>query len=947
LAAGQGFEAIFTGNLLKSLGFNSTGIFEQPEMKSISRETSKTRFTLYPLAWLAAAFTLGIILSSQITLSMWLLAGVELLLLAGTVILLKNKRLASIGTLMVFAVLGALLYTAETGSIKSDRVKLLYDSGQIASGEEVKVTGTVSREPEFAINGFFLWLNSESLAYRGGGRKVSGAVRLFVPVASEADKQEYEALDLKAGDRVEAAAALKRDERFLNPGVRPAKENLDRQGIDATGTIKTPEDLKKTGEAAPLSPPLLMTFVYRWRQKLLAEFQRNFNVPTAGVMAASLLGNKYYLDKPTAEAFREGGTFHILVISGAHITLLGALAVWLLSFVTKNRLWLFLISNAALWAYALAVGGDAPVARAAVMFSILSFSYVAQRRGTLLNSLGASALVLLAWKPSDVFDPSFQLTFACVFAIVAAALPLLQKLEAIGKWRPSAKEPLPPRCPKWLKTFCEILFWSEAKWRAEQKRSVWQCNLFKTPWAAKLERTGGQIVLRYLFAAMAISVIVQLWLAPFLIVYFHRISPAGIVLNLFVGLLLAAETAVALFAVLLAQASQAMAAPFIWLTESLNWLMLHSVDPFDAYDVAALRMPAYSGWARIIYLLYFIPLVFLWRRLSGWNPFAGKHAGRRGKEKRGRRKIVLTPQFSGAALLILLLAIIFHPFSAPRADGNLRIDFLDVGQGDSALLTFPDGETMLIDGGGKFNFSQTKVTGENGEPVNFEPDVPTIGESVVSQFLWNRGLSGVDYLLASHGDIDHIQGLNDAARNFDVRAAFVGAGQEPSANLKQFYETLARENIPVIETARGDVFIIGGTKLEILSPSAETMRLKENNNSLVVRVTFGERSFLFTGDIEREAEEILLRDAEKLRCDVVKVAHHGSRSSSTENFVNATGAKTAVISVGRDSPFGHPHREVIERWQRSGANTMTTGSKGTITIITDGQNFVLNSCLGN
>jgi len=928
----------FSGFLLKSLSLNSDEIFIFEQMKLDSRQTSSALLTLYPLAWLAAVFAAGILASSGITLSVWVWLGGSLLCAVCARVLRWRQRAAAVFMLLAFFCAGGLLQKVEVLSVRSDRLKVLYDSGTFSSGEPVELTGTIAREPELAVNGFFLWVTGENLTYKNTEAKVSGTVRFFVPVNNETAAREYESLALGTGDKISAAVELKREERFLNPGVRSAKANLDRRSIDATATIKNPDDLKKL---VPGNSPFV--FIYRWRRDLLLEFRKHFSVPTAGVLIASLLGNKYHLDKPTAEAFREGGTFHILVISGAHITLIGALAVWLLSFITRSRILLFLISNMILWAYALAVGGEAPVARAALMFTILSFSYVVQRQGTLLNSLGAAALVLLVLKPSDLFDPSFQLTCACVFAIVAVAVPLLQKLEAIGAWHPTAKEPLPPAVPPWLKTFCELLFWREQKWRREQKRNVWQCTLFKTGWAGKLERSGWQMVLRYIFAALLISLIVQLWLVPFLTVYFHRITPAGIVLNLFVGILLAAETVSALFAVWVAGFSETFAAPFIWLTENINWLMLHSVDPFEARNIAALRLPAFTGGALAIYALYFLPLIFLWVHLNRWNPFALKKTS----NDPAWRKFFLTPYFSSAVLLVFLSLIIFHPYSAPRPDGKLRIDFLDVGQGDSALLTFPDGTTMLIDGGGRFNFNQTKVINEYGETTSFEPDTPSIGEAVVSEFLWSRGLDKIDYLAATHGDIDHIQGLNDAARNFRVRAALTGAGQKPSVNLAAFYETLNRRGVPVIETARGDIFKFGEVTVEILSPSAGTLNLKENNNSMVLKVTYGERVFLFTGDIEKEAEDILLRRPEDLRCDVIKVAHHGSKTSSTENFIAATGAKTAVISVGRESPFGHPHREVVERWLRSGANTMTTGSRGTVTVITDGQNITLNSYLEN
>ncbi len=592
-------------------------------MKQDSFRTSNAQLTLYPLAWLAAAFAVGVLVSSALTLStaIWLSGA---LLAGGAAFILKYRQgTPSLLLLSAFVCAGGLFHQVEHAGIRPDRLKVLYDNGSFRSGEFVEVTGTIAREPEPAVNGFFLWIDAETLLYQKQENKVSGTVRLFVPINDETDALKYGTLLLGTGDKIAASIELKREERYLNPGVRSARENLDRQGIDATGTIKDREDLKKLSNG--VSPT---KFIYQWRTQLLTQFQTRFNGPTAGVMIASLLGNKYFLDRSTGEAFRAGGTFHILVISGAHITLLGALIVWILSFVTRRRAWLFLISNIILWAYTLAVGGEAPVTRAALMFTTLSFSYVVQRQGTLLNALGASALVLLAWKPSELFDPSFQLTFTCVFAIVAVALPLLQKFEAIGAWYPTAKEPLPPNCPRLfnggLKTFCEMLFWREKRWRREQKRSVWQCVLFKTRWAAKLEENAIQPVLRFIFAAIFISVVVQIWLLPFLVVYFHRLSPAGIFLNLFVGILLATETITALFSVLAAGVSTAFAAPFVWLTENLNWLMLHSVDPFDVYDPfddAALRMPAYTGAARAVYAIYFLPLIALWIAADPLGPF--------------------------------------------------------------------------------------------------------------------------------------------------------------------------------------------------------------------------------------------------------------------------------------------------------------------------------------
>ena len=147
-----------------------------------------------------------------------------------------------------------------------------------------------------------------------------------------------------------------------------------------------------------------LAWIYERRQELIVDFKNNFNASTAGILIASLLGNRYFLDKQTAEIFREGGTFHVLVISGLHITFIGGLTLLFVRFFTRKRLWQFLIAGGFLWAYSFAVGADVPVVRATMMFTILLFSQVIYRKGNLLNSLGACALVLLVWRPEDLFS---------------------------------------------------------------------------------------------------------------------------------------------------------------------------------------------------------------------------------------------------------------------------------------------------------------------------------------------------------------------------------------------------------------------------------------------------------------------------------------------------------------------------------------------------------------
>ncbi len=898
-------------------------------------QNKSSNFTHYPLLWLAVCFASGILTAKFFVFDWRISLAFCLFFAVLTVIFLKQKT-ALIFLSIAFTAAGAFCFQSETQNIASHRLKKIYDENRINSGDPIELEGVLQSKPELAVQGFFLTLRTEKAIYKGETLDVSGNVRLFASVPNEQFAGEYEQLNLQYGSRIRVACNLRREDNYLNPGVVSRKETLDQRKIDATATVKSPLLIEKIEDADVFAP---LGWLYERRQELIVDFKNNFDGSTAGILIASLLGNQHFLDKQTAEVFREGGTFHVLVISGLHITFIGGLTLLLLRFFTNRRFWQFVIASGFLWAYSIAVGADVPVVRATVMFTILLFSQVIFRRGTLLNALGACALILLVWRPEDLFNPSFQLTFVSVSAIVAFSFKLIENLRAIGSWLPSAEMPFPPDVSAWLRRFCEMLYWHGRVWEIESKRQIWSAILFKSPYLKWLEAKGVQGIFRYIFEAFLVSLIVQIWLLPLLIFYFHRLSIASVLLNLWVGVFIALESFAAVFALFLAQISEFLALPLIRLTEILNWLLLALPKLFIEFEWASVRLPIYSGGMRAVYLLYFVPVLILTILLNNWRPFA-----LRPKTKDQSPKLFL--RLSAAFLVIFCALIIFHPFSTPKPDGRLHIDFLDVGQGDAALIIFPNGETLLVDGGGQINYN--RMNAENGEESEiFEPDTRTIGEVVVSEFLWEKGYSQIDYILATHAHADHIQGLNDVAKNFRVRAAFFGITPQNDRYFTELFEILRRRKTEVVKLARDDVFTIGDVKIEVLSPEKNDspQAVSDNNSSLVLRLTFGERSFLLTGDIEQETENELVQTPELLKTDVVKVAHHGSRTSSTENFVQAAQTKIAVISVGRQSPHGHPHAEVVERWRGFGAGIITTGERGTISISTDGKDLQIKSFL--
>jgi competence protein ComEC len=622
--------------------------------------------------------------------------------------------------------------------------------------------------------------------------------------------------------------------------------------------------------------------------------------------------------------------------------------------LTRRRAWQWAASVAFVWAYAVAVGAEASVVRASLMFTLAALAPALGRHSSPVNALGGAALALLVLRTSNLFDPSFQLTFLSVAAIVALALPLLSALKDVGEWRPTRATPYPPACPRWFQTLAEILYWRERRWRRELERSTHDYRLFKTPLAARLERLRVQGLLRHAFTAVLFSLVVQLTLTPLLVLYFHRLSLASPLLNIFVGVLMVVLAAASLAALALAQISTTLAAPLARVAETAAALMSHSVDPFARAHIASLRLPEYAGVPSAVCALYFVPLVLLAAALLRWHPLASPP---RAKDDESDASVyaafspaLLKPaslKLASLALAAMLFVIVAHPLSAGLPDGRLRVDFLDVGQGDSALVTMPDGSTLLVDGGGRPDLHRRG--GEDEDAEEFEPDARGIGESVVSEYLWHRGLARVDYVLATHADADHIDGLNAVLRAFKVEGALVARAPSGDAEFLRFAETAHEVGAPVYLVGRGDRLRFGAVTLEVLWPPVAEGNAdapSANNDSIVLRLRFGRRTLLLTGDAEGAAEASLVSAGDDLACDVLKVGHHGSRTSSIQAFVNATSPALAVVSVGQDSPYGHPHAEVLARWRDAGALVVTTGERGTVTVTTDGEDLKAETFVG-
>jgi competence protein ComEC len=270
---------------------------------------------------LAAAFAAGILfahINTALPFYLSTVCGALSTLLALVAFKRRQATLATLGLMLAFLCAGAAVAQVEgRRNAGEERVRHLYETGIIASGDPLELTGVAVRAPEFALDGFYLTLRIEGVRVRGEERAATGAVELFAPVGDTRTRSEYEELELRRGARVRALVALERAEKFRNPGGSSWTEFLERRGVDAAGTIKSPLLLERLDDKRVLVP---LVWLDVWRERLRVRMSELFTAETAGVLQAALLGNRYGLSRASAERFREGGTFHVLVISGLHIS---------------------------------------------------------------------------------------------------------------------------------------------------------------------------------------------------------------------------------------------------------------------------------------------------------------------------------------------------------------------------------------------------------------------------------------------------------------------------------------------------------------------------------------------------------------------------------------------------------------------------------------------------
>lgn len=258
--------------------------------------------------------------------------------------------------------------------------------------------------------------------------------------------------------------------------------------------------------------------------------------------------------------------------------------------------------------------------------------------------------------------------------------------------------------------------------------------------------------------------------------------------------------------------------------------------------------------------------------------------------------------------------------------GSLQVTFVDVGQGDCIFIQTPQGKNILIDAGGMPSWYETKYD---------------IGKNVVTPFLKKRKIENLDVVLLTHPDGDHVGGLAAVLNYFPVKLVLdtKASLNVTSDEYLEFLETIKAKKIPYKIVYQGQELLWDkDLKVEVYNPVKDFSYPKSNNNSVVLKISYRKISFLLCGDIEKVVERRLIRNyGSGLQATVLKIPHHGSKTSSTANFLDKVRSECAIISCGRQNPFGHPHPETIQKLKRKKMKTYNTAKNGNITVKTNGK----------
>jgi competence protein ComEC len=608
---------------------------------------------------------------------------------------------------------------------------------------------------------------------------------------------------------------------------------------------------------------------------------QNASTPQREIIEAMTIGNQNAIPAEVRDNFNKTGTSHILSISGLHIGMVAATTFFIIALILKSSEYLMLRFNII------------KIASAAAFLMVLIYALIAGMGVTVIRSALMALVFLCALflgRQKDIFN---ALALAALIILVISPEALFDISFQLS-----------------FTSVLAIIY------------IVPRFSNFSFPLLAGLP-VWWQKIIRHIFLSILVCIAATLGTIPLIVFYFNRFSAITIIANLIAVPLLG--TIALLFSmafILCAFFSPIIAGFFIKISSFFVQISVYVID-----FLASLSWSSFSftkpNIAEIVifYLLIFISLRFIdLRDASGIKKgFLERHP--------------LFLKLFLISLIVFFLADTVYLWSKDKFSSDLRVTSIDVGQGSSILVRFPGGKNMLIDGGG------------------FADSSFDMGKLVIAPFLYHERISKIDIVILSHPHPDHLQGLLYITDNFDVQEIWSTGLRMDDEIFREWEKIIGQKQIKVnYLSAQSPTTEINGVQVNILWPlkplkidASDQFYDTVNDESMVIKINYGQVSFLMPADISSSVERQLMKSGQNLHSNVLFVPHHGSLRSSSSDFIRKVSCRYAVNSAGKNNPFHHPHPAVLKRLTAAKVNIFRTDKDGAITVATDGTKMAVDS----
>ncbi|SDM87194.1 competence protein ComEC [Paenibacillus sp. yr247] len=713
-------------------------------------------------------------------------------------------------------------------------------------------------------------------AFPLGGESVQVSLRLLQ------QEQQAVAAGWRRGDALTLHGTLRSPSPSRNFGGFDYRRYLRLHHTHWLLSAKGVDQAQVEPEAMRISVVQLLRWNDELRNALSRRMDLIFPASQAGFMKSMLIGQTDDLDPERFQQFSELGLTHILAISGLNIAVFLGVCIWIMRRLKLTKETYLLICIWLLPFYILLTGASPSIVRGGLMSMIALY---AARRGLIkdvMHIMAIVAWVMLVWNPYFLVDVSFQLSFLVTLGLVIGVQRVNELLV------PRMSSPI-------LRNTASITLVSQL---ISFPVSIYYFNQFS--------------LLSWLANAVLVPVISMV------------VFPAGLV-AVFVG-------------ILYVPAGSSIGLLISWLNEAIFW----STDKLQHLDQFKLFWPAPSlPWIAFYYGLLILNYC-LWLRLSQTT---GAGLPIVLVSVKGIKKVNI-PLWLGYAIGGFLL-LLWMGYSPERFNRSGLVQFIDVGQGDAILIRTPYGRHILVDGGGTLTFRKP------GEGWKTRKDPFEVGQKLLVPLLKKRGVHQLDLVVLTHEDADHSGGLQAVMSQMPVKEFLFNGTLKPGASIEKLFETLLTRKVPLLPANSSNWIQIDPlTRLQVLFPLEKKNQQieivkKQNSQSVVFLMEMQGTRWLFTGDMEKESEAIIvdyLKENPSLvninprnnnnnhKVDVLKIAHHGSKTSTTTGWLDYWKPSLAVISVGAMNSYGHPAPDVLNRLEENKIQVFRTDQMGEVQI---------------